>query len=155
MLAIRIYEEQDERTIGRDIQPLCGRSYSDTDLHTFVTACTSGSWLENAASDVAPKQGFDPWIVGNVAPGPKMPAAESQYGAEGREWANVLLRDSFRTWGPQDGILNHQVNIWCRLNLMSKSAIKAKLFAWNSHEQFFFNLETPRAICKSIVFNGY
>ena len=56
---------------------------------------------------------------------------------------------------PQEGILNHQVNIWCRLNLMSKSAIKAKLFAWNSHEQFFFNLETPRAICKSIVFNGY
>ena len=86
-------------TIGRDIQPMCGRSYSDTDLHTFVTACTSGSWLENAGSDVAPKQGFDPWIVGNVAPGPRMPAAESQDGAEGRGWANVLFRDSFRTWG--------------------------------------------------------
>ena len=39
-LCCAAYKEQDERTIGRDIQPTCGRSCSD--LHTFVTACT---WL--------------------------------------------------------------------------------------------------------------
>ena len=92
-LCCAAYEEQDKRNNWKRY-PV--NVWEELFWHRLAHICTSGSWLENAGSDVAPKQEFDPRIVGNVALGPRMPAAESQVGAEVRGWANVLVRDSFR-----------------------------------------------------------
>ena len=63
---------------------------------------------------MAPKLGFDPRIVGNDAPGPRMPNAESQDGAEvrgmGKHAISGFLSRQF-SQESREGILNHQVNI--------------------------------------------
>ena len=131
-LCCAAYKEQDDRTIGRDIQPTCGRSCSD--LHTFVTACTwLLTWKCWKGCGTQGVWSMDRWQCCTRT-------EDACCREPGRRWgtrvgkrasSGFLSRQISRE--PQDGIFNH-LNIWCWLNLMSKSAIKAKLFAWNSYE---------------------